>query len=147
MCKEVYCYFKNAISSSPCYPHVLTQDPPIKSGRNPPPHPLPSMFPTQNLEQTSIGVTTNFQRGKIWPKRKIIIFFYCYFLWLTYFLDLLSFLHELTIWTNAQEFCEILNIREILPSSRKDWFLLNTEGTSSVNLNSKNEFTKLEMSM
>ena len=121
--------------------------PPSNLEETPPPHPLPSMFPTQNLEQTSIGVTTNFQRGKIWPKRKIIIFFYCYFLWLTYFLDLLSFLHELTIWTNAQEFCEILNIREILPSSRKDWFLLNTEGTSSVNLNSKNEFTKLEMSV
>ena len=121
--------------------------PPSNLEEPPPPHPLPSMFPTQNLEQTSIGVTTNFQRGKIWPKRKIIFFFYCYFLWLTYFLDLLSFLHELTIWTNAQEFCEILNIREILPSSRKDWFLLNTEGTSSVNLNSKNEFTKLEMSM
>ena len=129
MCKEVYCYLKNAISSSPCYPHVLTQDPPIKSGRAPPPPPalyVPNTKPWTNIYRGNLI----FREGKSDPKGNF--FFYCYFLWLTYFLDLLSFLHELTIWTRAQEFCEILNIREILPSSRKDWFLLNTEGTSSV---------------
>ena len=42
-------------------------------------------------------------------------------LWLTHFLDLVSFLHELSIWTSAQEFFEILNIREILPSSRENF--------------------------
>ena len=122
----------------------------IKFRRAPPPSnlekPLLSpMFSTENLGQTSMLVTSNFQRGKIQPKR--FFFYYCYFLWLTHFLDLHSFLHELTIWTSAQEFCQILNIREILPSSRENLFLLNTEDSSSVNLNSINEFTKLEMSV
>ena len=120
----------------------------IKFGKVPSPTPDPTltpMFSTQNLGQTSMWVTTNFQRGKIQPKR--IFFYYCYFLWLTHFLDLRCFLHELTIWTSAQRFCRILNIREILPSFRENWFLLNTEDSSSMNLNSKNEFTKPDMSM
>ena len=135
---------------APLLPPCIDSNPPIKFGRPPTPSPplLPHMISTENLGQTSMWVTTNFQRGKIQRKRKIIFaFFHCYFLWLTHFLNLLSFLHELTIWTSAQEFCQILNIREILPSSRENLFLLNTEDSSSVNLNSINEFTKLKMSV
>ena len=144
-----YREFENALSRPTCCPHVFSQAP-HQISKIPPPSnlekPLLSpMFSTENLGQTSMLVTSNFQRGKIHPKR--FFFYYCYFLWLTHFLDLHSFLHELTIWTSAQRFCGILNIREILPSSRENWFLLNTEDSSSVNLNSKNEFTKPDMSM
>ena len=132
---------------APVLPPCIGSSPPYQIWKTTPPL-LPHMFSTENLGQTSMWVTTNFQRGKIQRKRKIIfVFFHCYFLWLTHFLNLLSFLHELTIWTSAQEFCQILNIREILPSSRENLFLLNTEDSSSVNLNSINEFTKLKMSV
>ena len=144
-----YREFENALSRPTCCPHVFSQAS-HQISKSPPPSnlekPLLSpMFSTENLGQTSMLVTSNFQRGKIQPKR--FFFYYCYFLWLTHFLDLHSFLHELTIWTSAQRFCGILNIRETLPSSRENWFLLNTEDSSSVNLNSKNEFTKPDMSM
>ena len=145
-----YREFENALSRPTCCPLVFSQAPHQISKSPPPPSnlekPLLSpMFSTENLGQTSMLVTSNFQRGKIQPKR--FFFYYCYFLWLTHFLDLHSFLHELTIWTSAQRFCGILNIRETLPSSRENWLLLNTEDSSSVNLNSKNEFTKPDMSM
>ena len=147
--QRFYWYFKNAVSSTPAAPMYWLKPPyQIWTATHPLPPLLPHMFSAENLGQTSMWVTTNFQRGKIQRKRKIIfVFFHCYFLWLTHFLNLLSFLHELTIWTSAQEFCQILNIREILPSSRENLFLLNTEDSSSVNLNSINEFTKLKMSV
>ena len=132
---------------APMLPPCIDSSPPYQIWKTTPPL-LPHMFSTENLGQTSMSVTTNFQRGKIQRKRKIIfVFFNCYFLWLTHFLNLLSFLYELTISTSAQEFCQILSIREILPSSRENLFLLNTEDSISVNLNSINEFTKLEMSV
>ena len=144
--QRFYWYFKNAVSSTHAAPMYWLKSPLSNLEDHTPL--LPHMFSTENLGQTSMWVTTNFQRGKIQRQRKIIfVFFHCYFLWLTHFLNLLSFLHELTISTSAQEFCQILSIREILSSSRENLFLLNTEDSSSVNLNSINEFTKLEMSV
>ena len=113
--------------ATPMYWHKI----PPSNLEEPLPPPPPALYVPNTKPWTNIyRGNLIFREGKSDPKGNF--FFYCYFLWLTYFLDLLSFLHELTIWTRAQEFCEILNIREILPSSRKDWFLLNTEGTSSV---------------
>ena len=56
--------------------------PPIKFGRVPPNEGgvQAPMFSTQSLRQTSMGVTTNFQGGKILPKRN----FYYYYYFITY---------------------------------------------------------------
>ena len=59
-------------------PRVLSQNPPpIKFGRAP-------MFSTQNLGQTFMWVTTNFQIGKIQPKRKILLFLLLLFMTYTF---------------------------------------------------------------
>ena len=131
-------------------PCIGSTPPPIKFGRPPPPPPplLPQIFSTENLGQTSMWVTANFQRGKIIAKGKLFLFFF-----IVTFYDLPIFSIYLVFCMNwpfelvYRSFCQILNIRETLPSSRENLFLLNTEDSSSVNLNSINEFTKLEMSV
>ena len=112
--QRFYWYFKNAVSSTHAAPMYWIK--PLLSNLEDHTPLLPHMFSTENLVQISMWVTTNFQRGKIQRKRKIVfVFFHCYFLWLTHFLNLLSFLHELTISTSAQEFCKFWALGRYFP--------------------------------